>query len=97
VGKICKLLLQGRRQLDHLESGRVGRVRSKDVQASGIADDADSIPSRQGLFGKQPSRIEQLTQRVHTQHAGLPEQGVDSHIGSRCCRRMRSARPATGG
>ena len=51
VGQVCNCCCRARRQLDNLESGRLGRVSSKDVQASGIADDGDSIPSRQGLFG----------------------------------------------
>ena len=87
-GKVCELLLQGRRQLDNLEAGRLGCISGKHVQAARVADDGDSIPSRKGLLGKQPSGIEQLAQGIHAQHTGLPEQGVDGHIGGRRRRRV---------
>ncbi len=89
--------MQGRlrrlRRHGQLQPGRDARVGAQDAQPADVGQDAHAVAARQGLGCQQQRRVEQLFQRVAAGHAGLTEQGVDSHVRPRPRGRVRHVPP----
>ncbi len=77
-----------------LEAGAVARVGAENSEAAGVRDDRDTVAEGERLRREQHRGVEQLLERVGTQHAGLPEERVDGLV--RACKggcvRARCAR-----
>jgi hypothetical protein len=68
------------RQRRDLQAGRLARVRSQDAWAASVGQDGDSRPARDRLVSEERGHVEQLSQRVGAQDAGLAEQRIDGHV-----------------
>ena len=72
----------GDRLVDDQPDGR-GGVGGEQAERVGVADDRDPAAARERLVGQQLGDVEHLLQRVHLDHAGLPEHRVDGRRRSR--------------
>ena len=69
--------------LRHVQSCGFTSICAKDAEPTGVGEDPDAAALRERLVGQNARDVEQLLQRVGSDHARLMEESVDRHIAGR--------------